>query len=375
MDVLGRDPIKIGLLFDLVFPEPGSWKVQQDFIDGVQMAIDEGLERGLIDRSVELIRRDVNGLPRGSTKAVVDAWQEIVDEGAILILGPMITENAVVVREHVERGNFVPSISWAGSEDWLGEWCFALSDGSLSEEPFVIANLIAATGMTRIGVTYERSAIGTEYLSYLREACDIAGLDIVATAPIAQTAVDATGPIATLKAGEPDAIVHVGFGFALIRINEALDAIGWDPPRYTTTAWENGFISDQIFAAFQHWIGLEHYDEENPVGQAVLDRFNQRNGRRPEYPYALYGFDTGNIVVHALSHAEPLSPTGVKNGLERVKMLPAACGSAGTRISFGKWKRNGWHGAGYLTARQVAADLSSTILRGRHDGPVERSPT
>ena len=51
--------------------------------------------------------------------------------------------------------------------------------------------------------------------------------------------------------------------------------------------------------------------------------------------------------------------------LERVKMLPAACGEPGTRISFGKWTRRGWMGAGYLIAREVTPDFKSTVFRGR----------
>ena len=368
--VLGREPIKVGLLFDLKFPPPNSWDVQRDFLDGLTMAIDEGHARGLIDRTVEFVRRDVDGLPRGNVKAAIDAWQELVDEGAILIVGPMISENALPLKEHIEKGHFVPTLSWCGTEEWLGEWTFALSDGSLSEEPFYIANLLAKSGFRRIGVSHERSHIGTEYLSYLRQACEQYGVEIVSTAPIAQSAVDAHGVVATLRSGNCDAIVHVGFGFGLVRINAALAAVDWDPPRYTTTAWENGFMSDELFGAFRHWIGLEHFDEGNPVAQQVLERFEQRYSRRREYAYPLYGYDVGNIVVHALSYAEPLSPTGVMRGLERVKMLPSACGSDGTRISFGRWKRNGWHGPGYMTAREVAPDLQSTILRGRHDGPV-----
>ena len=56
---------------------------------------------------------------------------------------------------------------------------------------------------------------------------------------------------------------------------------------------------------------------------------------------------------YAFADAAPLSPLGVKEALERVKMLPAACGSPGTRISFGPWLHRGWVGAGYLV-RAVA---------------------
>lgn len=367
-----QEPIKVGVLYDIVLPPPDAWDSVGDFIGSMTMAFDEAVDSGLLDRPVELVRRTVEGLPRGNVKVVIDAWQELVDEGAVLVVGPLISENAIPLREHIERSGFVPSISWCGSEDWLGEWTFALSDGSLSEEPFLIANLLAHAGLRRIGVSYERSHIGSEYLSYLRQACGQEGVEIVATAPIAQSAVPADGVVATLRAANPDAIVHVGFGFGLVRINEALATVGWDPPRYTTTAWENGFINDEIFRAYQGWIGIEHYDEENLIGRAVLDRFEARFGRRPEYAYSLYGYDVGQVAASALSYAEPISPTGVMRGLERVKMLPSACGSAGTRISYGKWKRNGWHGAGYLVAREVAPDLTSTVLRGRLGPPVPR---
>ncbi len=86
---------------------------------------------------------------------------------------------------------------------------------------------------------------------------------------------------------------------------------------------------------------------------------------KSEYAYTLYGHDVGRVVANALSMAEPLSPTGVKHGLEKVKYLPAATGSPGVRITFGKWTRNGWDGAGVWTGRIVAPDFRSTELRHR----------
>jgi hypothetical protein len=52
-------------------------------------------------------------------------------------------------------------------------------------------------------------------------------------------------------------------------------------------------------------------------------------------------------------------------------MLPAASGSAGTRISFGKWTRRGWMGAGYLVAREFDKDdPSKTHFCGRLEPPI-----
>ena len=42
-------------------------------------------------------------------------------------------------------------------------------------------------------------------------------------------------------------------------------------------------------------------------------------------------------------------------------MIPAAAGAPGTRLSFGKWTRRGWMGAGYLVARQLDPSSASPI--------------
>jgi hypothetical protein len=75
--------------------------------------------------------------------------------------------------------------------------------------------------------------------------------------------------------------------------------------------------------------------------------------------------DIAAALLRALSDAHPLSPRGVKEALERVKMLPAASGAPGTRISFGKWGRRAWVGAGYLVARRLDPDGSHSHLVAR----------
>jgi len=362
-------PIKVGVLVDFGLPPGGRWQVLQDFLDALSLVFRDATSSGMLDRPIELVVRECEGLPRGAVAPVIRAFGELVDEGCVIVSGPMISENAIALREEIERTFRVPAISWCGTDSWLGEWTFALSNGSLTDEPYVLANLMAQAGLRRIGVSYERSQIGHEYLNFFHDACDAEGVSVAAAVPIAQSGVDATEVVDALRAANPDALLHLGFGLGMVGINGALAAIDWDPPRYTTTAWENGFIDDEIFATLVGWIGLEQYDEENPVAVAFLDRFEKEFGRRPEYYAPGYGHDVANAIVHALAKARPLSPRGVKEALERVKMLPAASGAAGTRISFGQWTRRGWMGASYLIAREVAPDLSHTMFRGRVGPP------
>jgi hypothetical protein len=75
--------------------------------------------------------------------------------------------------------------------------------------------------------------------------------------------------------------------------------------------------------------------------------------------------DIATALLHAFADAHPLSPRGVKEALERVKMLPAASGAPGTRLSLGKWTRRGWMGSGYLVARRLDPDGINSHLVDR----------
>jgi hypothetical protein len=46
----------------------------------------------------------------------------------------------------------------------------------------------------------------------------------------------------------------------------------------------------------------------------------------------------------ALAGARPLTGPGVKEALEKIKMLPAASGAPGIRLRFGRFIRHGWMG-------------------------------
>ena len=177
-----------------------------------------------------------------------------------------------------------------------------------------------------------------------------------------------------LRAGNPDALMHVGFGLGLVGINTALDAIGWAPPRYTTTAFEFAATSDWWRRELAGWIGLDQWDERNELAQSFLDRFQTRTGRRPEYFFPLVCFDVGRVLMLGLSQARPLTGPGVKESLERIKMLPASTGAPGTRIRFGRFIRQGWMGSEFLVARRVLPDASAIVMHGTIEGLVAPYP-
>lgn len=365
-------PVKIGLLVDYV----DSSESVDPLVERVfRLTFDEYLEAGVLERPIEMVVRAAQGLPNGSFRAVREAFAELVAEDCVVIFGPYVSENGEPLRRYVEELAEVAVISMAGTENMLGEWVFALNNGSMEEEPIIMAAVCRHDGRQSVGIAYEHSLIGQEYLATCRRACSDAGLRITGEVAIPQVATEKRAAMEQLRAGDPDAIVHVGFGLGLLGMNEALEAIGWMPPRYTTTAFEFAHGSEMWMQQLAGWIGLDSFDERNPIGQEFLDRYEARYGDRPEYFMPVYCYDMARMIALAIAGARPLTGTGVKESLEHLKMIPAASGAPGTRMRFGRYIRQGWVGAEYLVARRVLPDASRTVFHGTIEGtlgPAER---
>jgi ABC-type branched-subunit amino acid transport system substrate-binding protein len=342
----------------------------EDMLPIFEMVAEDFSTRGLLDRPVEFVVRAVLGLPRGSFGAVRDAFYELVEQDCLAIFGPYVSENCEPLREYVERTAQVPIISMAGTESMLGEWVFALNNGSMAEEPRIMAAVASYDGCRTVGIAHETSLIGDEYVRAARVACREYGLRVVAEVGIPQVEAEKQAAVAALAEAKPDGIMHVGFGLGLFGINEALETLGWTPRRYTTTAFEFASADEAARRLLAGWVGLDSYDERNPLGQEFLDRYEARTGRRPAYFMPVYLYDMARVIMTAVADARPLTGRGVKEALERVKMLPAASGAPGTRLRFGRYIRQGWVGSEYLVARRVLDDGSGTVIHGTIEGLV-----
>ena len=134
------EPIKLGILMDWVVPDDHPQERVDDWFLPLELVFGEGLKQGVIDRPVELVVRRCWGLPKGSVKAVVDAYAELVEDGCLAVFGPSISDNCIPMREAIEGRFHVPAISCSGSDEWLGEWTFALPQGSMTDEPILLGS-------------------------------------------------------------------------------------------------------------------------------------------------------------------------------------------------------------------------------------------
>ena len=159
------EPIKIGYLMDFTLPRRVSGGVvRTSSRNRFDLVFNEAIEQGLIDRPVQMIYREVEGLPKGSVKAVIDAYGELVDEGCLVVFGPHITDNCVPTREAIEERFKVPAISVTGTDDWLGEWIVLLSAGIDDRRTdFSGRTCSPRAGTTDVGVLIEQTLVGETY--------------------------------------------------------------------------------------------------------------------------------------------------------------------------------------------------------------------
>lgn len=359
---------KVGLLVDW----PLADLAVEVLNDVLTLTFDEALEEGLIDRPIEVIPRLVAGLPSGDAHTVLTAARELADEGVVAIIGPWISENAIPLRDYLDAEGHIPCISMCGTDLWYGEWAFNINNGSIPEDPYLMTNYLATRKLKSVAVIYDKSAIGYEYRGFFQDACLFDGIDIVLEHGVDALERNMLPAAQRCKDAGADALVYLGVGVSSIYINEALAKLEWDPIRVMTTAFMSAPVLPEGMTALKGWVGCDQYDEENTVTRDFLDRFEKRFGYRPENWFAIINYDIAQMMAHGISHARPLSPAGVKAGLERVKMLPAAAGGPDGLLSFAPWVRRAWLSPHFLVMREVKPDLEGSVGLKDRCGSVMR---
>ncbi|MGD9798697.1 MAG: ABC transporter substrate-binding protein [Acidimicrobiia bacterium] len=347
------DPFRVGYLSDGPIVPSGP------ALDPMNLRFEEAVANGELDRPVEVVPRAGSGLPNGTAKGVCDAWLELADAGALVIIGPAITDNALAVRRLAEERR-VPTINFSGCERTRGEFNFHWQLGSLPDEGVLLARAARQAGFTHVAVIRDRSPIGEEYWSYFSEAAEDAGLAIASDQKVSPVQTDLTAEVAAARSHEPDGLVYLGFGQVLIPLWQALDAAGWKPPAFTNTAGLHWYgAPPEAKALSAGWVYVDMYDEANSVTAGVLDRFEARYGHRPVGPLVSCQYDLATLAVQGLRKATVHTPEGVKEGLERVHQLPAATGGPGTVQGFGPWERTALKGADFLVLRVMGAEATT----------------
>jgi branched-chain amino acid transport system substrate-binding protein len=117
---LSLEPIKVGWL-------GLEWS---GFEREIRMAFEEGVERGVLDRRYEFLYETDAGLPQGTAKDGIDAYNRLVDAGCLAVVGANYTDSAIALAD-VANARQVPLISMCGTDQFTvstaSAWATAMS--------------------------------------------------------------------------------------------------------------------------------------------------------------------------------------------------------------------------------------------------------
>ena len=334
-------PIVVGLLFD--FPQADGG---ESFEEATRLGLDEIAASGRLDRPVEFVHRHARGLPLGTEHDVVQAFLELEEAGVLLVLGPSISDNGLIVQPLADAAE-LPCINYTGGERTRGEFMFHYQIGSLEEEPAVLATRLAQRGLRRAAVVHDQSPVGSRYAECFDAARAGLGMEVTGTAAISPVAEDAGAAVESLRAAGPDALVYFGLGVTSRAVALALDELGWDVPVVANSALMFGYARPDWRDGWAGWEYLDGVADDN----AMRQQLREKSKRAAAGPIGCAAYDMGRLVGEAIARAHHLTRASLKEGLERVKQLPATSGVEGTTMGFGVYDHAALKGR-YLVLRE-----------------------
>ena len=344
------DPYRLGVFIDTAMGTPPV----EHFVKALRMALDEGYEQGLLRKEVELVRREVTGLPYCNFAEVREAWRQLVhDEGVIGVAGPWFTENALGLSDIIENDR-VPSMSMAVIDEFPGRYRFAWQNGDCAQDAWLMADYAARQGWNNIAVMYEDNNMGREYHAHFVRHARRMRLRLISDQIVpARSGAQLRAMFENAANGGPEAFFYMGNGFEGRQFFQvARETLGGIPKIIgaifmgcSTPDYGYGYTIDDI----EGWIGVDQFDGRNPATIAFLDRYEKRYGERPAHAYVTQGYDWGMVFVEAMSMMRPDTPEALRDALERVRCLPAVTGSAGTTISFAPYDHRAYKGSKWVS--------------------------
>lgn len=339
-----------------------------DQYDATRLALEEATASGLIDREVEVEVLEFEGLPYGQTSTFVRRIETLIEDfDPLALIGPHQTEVVTALLPYFDEW-CIPTITMCGTLHAASPWLFLTPNGTFCDEAILMTDhCIEVFGSKRLGIIREENLLGDEYAEWIRRRARARRLTIVSDVAVSSftTPEDGDAAFATLRDAGADAVTYVGFGAAagaVFGASQRVKESGYRPDLITMSMFMGttpGLAAHSerdyggLLDGYEGWTGVDQFDENNPFYTAMLDRFAARyDGRRTAHCYTPQGYDMGNALAHGIALAKPLSHDGLRNGLERVRRVPATIGGPGNLISFGPNDHRGYKGD-YIVMRMI----------------------
>ena len=136
------EPVKIGILVDMDLGQ-----LLADWLDPSILALEDAINEGVWARSpVALVTRDARGLPRENYRKVIEGYKWLVEQGCVVILGPLISDNCLTLQADGRRDRRArhrldrrPPVR--------ERLCFTVANGDIPTEGVMCANWLLPAGL------------------------------------------------------------------------------------------------------------------------------------------------------------------------------------------------------------------------------------
>ncbi len=343
-------PILLGVLYDFPQGDHGA-----AFESALRLGLQACTPRS--DRPIEFLPEHTRGLPIGSEHELRQGFDNLVGKGALMIVGPSISDNALIAAPLADQHR-IAAINYSGGERTRSEWMLHFQLGSLEEEPAFIARRIAELGHTRAAVVFDASPVGQRYMEYFEASRVQHGIEVTARASISPLTEHVDQLLADLARSEPDVLVYLGLGLASRAVAVARVEQSWNVPVIANSALMFGYIRPDWREAFAGWEYVDTISDHN-AERATLAASSAASAAGP---IGCAAYDIGRLIGTALDNCDHLTRAGVLDALRRVKRLPAATGMPGTLMGFGQYDHAALKGE-YLVLREWRDGRTQEVAR------------
>jgi len=343
------EPVKIGILIDMELNQ-----LLADWIDPTILAIEDAMNEGVFTRNpIRLVVADSRGLPRENYRKVIDGYRWLVDQGCVVVLGPLISDNSIALQDAANELG-VACLGWTGNRFFSSDYCFTVANGDIPTEGVMCADWLYGHGYRKVGMFWETGSAGRDYADFFRDRALNLGLSITQEVRLEANPKNLAESLQTMRDAGTEAIYYGGYGYSTFQFAKAFKAIDWDPPRVMGTAFMFYSNSNAWAEGLEGWHGVDQLGEDgaNPNYNAMVERFERRFGRTTSNVVVALAYDTARAAIAGIGNAAICTPKFVKEGIERIRWMPATNGGPGCYVQFGPYDHKGYKGD-FLTIREL----------------------
>jgi branched-chain amino acid transport system substrate-binding protein len=340
----------------------------------LRLAIDAAREEDRLENDIEVVERVVEGLPSGSAFAVSRGYRELVEEeGVLAVIGPSHADNGRALIPTIDESRCA-TLLLGGSPLLVSDWTFNVQCGDMVNDAYLMIAWCFRRGLQQIGILRSGTPRNRWSTASVRARL---GLEIVAVENVPWTLRDARQPtdqqyeaatqsLSRLREAGVDIVIAIA-SLGAPAIAYRLGQMDWDVERVTTLSFGHGRHPDTA-PWWEGWVGVAMWDDDNPQFAALMAAWEAEVGPRSGLYFedlTIGVYDSMRLLIEAIALAPLRDRAGIREGLERVKNLPATLGRDTTVMGFGPHMHRAYNGRdSQLLRRQAGPTINDCVFEG-----------